>query len=55
MVKFIELLEYIGHLEGDTTCSCCGEIRPVVDVYKFDEKVVTLCFNCKSFIEELLE
>ena len=55
MLKFIELLEYIGMIDGEATCSCCGEKRDKPKVYKHGERMIVLCTDCESFLEELLD
>jgi len=55
MVKFVELLEYIGMIDGEATCSCCGHKAKRPNVYKKGETMVVLCTECETFIRELLE
>lgn len=55
MTKFVELLEYIGRIDGEATCSCCQKKHDTPSVYKHDEKMVVLCTECQTFLEELLE
>jgi len=55
MVKFTELLEYVGLIDGQATCSCCQRMAEKPEVFKKDEEMVVLCTECKGFIEELLE
>ena len=55
MVKFSELLEYIGMIDGEATCTCCGHSDEKPKVYKRNDTMVVLCTSCESFLEELLE
>jgi len=55
MVKFSELLEYIGMIDGEATCSCCGQTAKKPNVYRKGETMVVLCAECETFLEELLE
>jgi len=55
MVKFIEILDYVGIIDGTVTCSCCKRESKDLFIYKHDKELVALCDDCKMFIEDLLE
>jgi len=55
MVKFSELLEYIGLIDGEATCTCCQNKVDRPKVYKHGEQMVVLCTECETFLTELLE
>jgi hypothetical protein len=55
MVKFSELLEYIGMIDGEATCTCCHHKADKPKVYKKGEEMIVLCTACEIFLEELLE